>query len=114
MWIPLSGSDNPPGKTEEIVLVCVPRKHIHIYKAYIILTSWASLLKSAVDRTDLKLKICSETSLNTNATLIFYVNTLFRHKYSMLESGLTNSQLCKKYLDISNNHVLMLLPSIEP
>lgn len=70
-------SDNPPGKTEEMVLVCVPHKHIHIYKGYIILTSWASLLKSAEDRTDLKLKlkICSETSLNTNATLIFYLNT---------------------------------------
>lgn len=30
-WIPLSGSDTPPGKTEEMVLVCVPRAHIHMY-----------------------------------------------------------------------------------
>lgn len=30
-WIPLSGSDTPPGKTEEMVLVCVPCTHIHMY-----------------------------------------------------------------------------------
>ncbi len=30
-WIPLSGSDTPPGKTEEMVLVCVPSTHMHMY-----------------------------------------------------------------------------------